>query len=103
GALALAAAATKSPAAVQALADSLLVEGAPQIRAVVGEALRRMDSPASEGLLAARLLGAAPENQTALLSALAVVGGAGASSQVRPLLDASDASVRIEAAAALGG
>src|SRR5439155_14570629 len=88
-ALALAAAATRSPAAAQALVDSLLLPDAARIRGAVGEALRRMELPAAETLLAARLSAATPEQQTCLLGALGTVGGAAAAPKVAPLLEAT--------------
>jgi hypothetical protein len=59
-ALAYAAAATRTPDAVRALVDSLLLPDAHRIRGPVAEALRRIDSPETERLLASRLAELSP-------------------------------------------
>lgn len=102
GALALAVAATRSADAAPALVEALLVPGASSIRAVVGEALRRLDDPAGPSLVATRLADATAAQRPVLLGALAVAGGAPEAPAVRPLLADADATVRAEAAAALG-
>lgn len=101
--LAYAAAATRTPSAVRALADSLLLDGSLRIRSAVGEALRRMDTPAAETELASRLAGARPDQQASLLAALGVAGSGSAAPAAQSLLASADGAVRIEAAAALGG
>lgn len=101
-ALALAVSASGSPEAPRALVESLLLPESHRIRGLVAEALRRAGSPESEGLLLRALGDATPVQQTALLGALAVVGGPVSAPAVRKLLDAEDTGVRTEAAAALG-
>jgi hypothetical protein len=102
-ALAFAVAATRSPEAASALVESLLLPDASRIRGAVAEALRESDDPTAEPALVAALVDATPAQRCALLGALGTVGATGAAPAVTALLADGDGSVRVEAAAALGG
>lgn len=102
-ALALAAGAVGTPAAVRALADALVADGGLRIRESVAEALRRSGAPDAAAHLSSRLAEAGSESRRALLGALAVVGGAAEAPSVLPFLADADGDVRTDAAAALGG
>jgi len=102
GALALAAAAAKDPAAGPALVDSLLDPRARLIRGDVGEALRRLADPAVPALLLKRLVPADDGRRADLLQVLGTLGAPEGAEPARAALASPAAEVRLEAAHALG-
>ncbi len=102
GALALAAAATRDPAAGPVLVDSLLEPRARLIRGDVGEALRRLADPATAPLLLKRLASADDGQRANLLQVLGTLGAPEGAEPARAGLASSSAEVRLESAHALG-